>query len=700
MSEEKAPAPAATDATAAPAPPPVDPAVVEAKFKLVRSVGEECIADEELKNLLAKKPDVRCYDGFEPSGRLHIAQGLFKAVNVNKCTQAGCTFIFWVADWFALMNDKMGGDLAKIRAVGEYLIEVWTAAGMDMSKVEFRWSSDDINQNAKDYWKRTLDIGRRNTLNRIKKCCQIMGRTEGKLTAAQILYPLMQCTDIFFLKADICQLGVDQRKVNMLAREYCDLIGKKLKPVILSHHMLAGLLEGQQKMSKSNPDSAIFMEDTPEDVARKIGQAYCPRVKQQAEAINEDGEIAANKDKNPVLEYLEFIIFTQESQIPFKAGGRSFDTYAAVEEAFLGGDLSEKDMKDGLVAALNSLLDPIRTHFASSEKARKLLEQIREWRKDGATPAVPAAAPAAANGGPSAIAWIPCLIKVPLNTVANLAREIEKFQGGKMTVIVPDWAAFASNDLNGDEKGIDNVLEYNLGIFKSQFNKSVTFVKQSELILKDPSSYWINAIAAGRKLDLGAVEASRNVTNAGQVIASLMRVADAAAVGATAVLDNGHDENVNDVVVQYFGESVVSRVRVGPEVYPALCDPKVAPTSADFFYADDTDKDLQKKIKSAFCAPQDPATSMIVLAQMYCAKDGAFTVSRKPDLGGDKDFKDPAEIVTDYTSGALHPGDLKAAVTKCVLKDTESQRKFLASPEMTKLATGVKNAEKKLAKAK
>ena len=29
-------------------------------------------------------------------------------------------------------------------------------------------------------------------------------------------------------------------------------------------------------MSKSNPDSAIFMEDTPEDVNRKIKKAFCP----------------------------------------------------------------------------------------------------------------------------------------------------------------------------------------------------------------------------------------------------------------------------------------------------------------------------------------------------------------------------------------------------------------------------------------
>lgn len=55
---------------------------------------------------------------------MHIAQGVLKAINVNKCTKAGCTFIFWVADWFALLNNKMGGDLQKIKTVGEYMIEV------------------------------------------------------------------------------------------------------------------------------------------------------------------------------------------------------------------------------------------------------------------------------------------------------------------------------------------------------------------------------------------------------------------------------------------------------------------------------------------------------------------------------------------------------------------------------------------------
>lgn len=65
----------------------------------------------------------------------------------------------------------------------------------------------------------------------------------------------------------------------MLAREYCVAAKIKRKPIILSHHMLYGLKAGQEKMSKSDPDSAVFMEDSEEDVRRKIMAAYCPSKK-------------------------------------------------------------------------------------------------------------------------------------------------------------------------------------------------------------------------------------------------------------------------------------------------------------------------------------------------------------------------------------------------------------------------------------
>eukprot|EP01084_Bolivina_argentea_P237335 398883_1 len=253
---------------------------ISRRLEIAASIGEEIIGFEELRLIFEKKKTRPiAYDGFEPSGRMHIAQGILKAINVNKLTSVGCDFVFWIADWFALLNNKMGGDLNKIRIVGQYMIEVWKAAGMNMKHVYFRWCSDDINNNSNKYWLRVIDISKMFSITRTKRCCTILGRSESDdMPTANLLYACMQCSDIFFLKADICQLGMDQRKVNMLAREYATKTMNKTKnknknkiypPVVISHHMLMGLKQGQEKMSKSMSDSAIFMEDTQDELNRQ-----------------------------------------------------------------------------------------------------------------------------------------------------------------------------------------------------------------------------------------------------------------------------------------------------------------------------------------------------------------------------------------------------------------------------------------------
>lgn len=128
----------------------------------------------------------------------------------------------------------------------------------------------------------------------------------------------MQCADIFFLKADICQLGMDQRKVNVLAREYCDMIGRKFKPIILSHVMLPGLKEGQEKMAKSDPTSAIFMDDSEADVNSKIKSCFCP-----PKVI----------EKNPVVAYIEHIIFP------------AVGSFGVTRDAANGGDVYVFDLR-------------------------------------------------------------------------------------------------------------------------------------------------------------------------------------------------------------------------------------------------------------------------------------------------------------------------------------------------------------------
>lgn len=347
---------------------------IDDRIKLIMSVGEECHTEEGLRLLLQKKPTPPvCYDGFEPSGRMHIAQGIQKSINVNKLTDAGCTFVFWVADWFAQLNNKMGGDLKKIRVVGQYFVEVWKACGMNMDNVKFLWASDEINKRPDEYWRRVMNIATLNSVTRVKRCCTIMGRGDGDdLSAAQIMYPCMQCADIFFLKADICQLGMDQRKVNMLAREYCDQTKPKIKnkPIILSHHMMPGLKQGQEKMSKSDPSSAIFMEDSTQDVNSKIKGAYCPE---------------KTVEGNPVLEYLKFLIFPKLGSLAISrsdqnGGDKTFSSYDELEADFASGALHPGDLKPAVAKAINAMLQPVRDHFKNDPAARKLLEQVKRYK--------------------------------------------------------------------------------------------------------------------------------------------------------------------------------------------------------------------------------------------------------------------------------------------------------------------------------
>jgi len=275
------------------------------------------------------------------------------------------------------MNHKLGGDLEKIKKAGKLMIEVWKACGMNMENVEFLWTSDEINNNADKYWSLVLDIATRFNLNRIKKCTQIMGREESdELAASQIFYPVMQCADIFFLKADICSLGVDQRKVNMLARDYCDKVdisklGRRTKPVILSHHMILGL-DGT-KMSKSNPENAIFMDDSPADIKRKVGRAFCE---------------PQNIEKNPPLEYAKHILFERlpngvviERNEKHSTGGNlHYKTYEEMEASFKSGELHPSDLKANLIKYLSDFLKPVQDHFNNNPEAKKLRDEVASFK--------------------------------------------------------------------------------------------------------------------------------------------------------------------------------------------------------------------------------------------------------------------------------------------------------------------------------
>ncbi|MCH7902868.1 tyrosine--tRNA ligase [archaeon] len=351
---------------------------LETRLKLIQEVGEEIITEEHLKEVLQTNNKPLAYDGFEPSGKIHIAQGILRAINVNKMTRAGCQFNLLVADWHGWANNKLGGNLENIQKAGKYMVEVWKVAGMDMSKVKFLWASDFVKDD--NYWNKVMKVALNSTLKRIVRTGQIMGRNETDvLQASQIIYPCMQAADIFHMDIDIAQLGMDQRKVNVLARELAPKLGYK-KPVAVHHHMLLGLTpinsnaQGvdravELKMSKSKPNSAIFMTDSKKEVEYKLNKAFCP------EKIVTD---------NPVLDYCRNIVFESFKEVnverPDKFGGNiSFGSYAELEGAYVDGSLHPMDLKQTTARYINELLDPVRKHFEKNSKASNLLKEVNSF---------------------------------------------------------------------------------------------------------------------------------------------------------------------------------------------------------------------------------------------------------------------------------------------------------------------------------
>jgi len=350
---------------------------LERRLELIlREPTEEVITLQELKQLLETEAHPIAYDGFEPSGLAHIPFAVLRAIKLRDMLEAGCRFKLLLADWHAALNNKMDGDLEKIRRVGEYFVEVWRAAGIDTHSVEIVWASDLASD--PDYWRLVIQVARNTTLKRILRCLPIMGRKEGELQeAAQVIYPSMQVSDIFTLEAKICQLGLDQRRANILARE----LGPKLgfwKPVAVHHHMLMGLsgptnptgldeseridIEISSKMSKSKPETSIFVHDSQEVIREKIMAAYCPP--RQAAG-------------NPVLEYCRYIIFrimgTLSVDRPAKYGGPiEYYSYGALERDYVEGNLHPLDLKNAVASALYEMLEPIRRHFENDARAREM----------------------------------------------------------------------------------------------------------------------------------------------------------------------------------------------------------------------------------------------------------------------------------------------------------------------------------------
>jgi tyrosyl-tRNA synthetase len=355
---------------------------IERKIELIcRSPTEEVLTPQGLRELLESEDHPIAYNGWEPSGLAHLGTGIICAYKMKDFTAAGLRFKAFLATWHAWLNNKFSGDLVLIRKAADLFRYSWIALGVPADKIEFIYSDEEYKD--LNFWAKTVKIAKNLTIARTTRTLEIAGRKETEARyVSDFLYTPMQVADIFHMNVKICQLGMDQRKANVVAREIGEKIGN-YKPVCVHHHLLQGLEkpnlwpipEGQRKealasakMSKSNPASCIFIYDSFEEIQKKMKRAFCPERKIEF---------------NPVIDICKHIIFREKEILTVsrqqKFGGTiEFTSFSELKKAYEEGKLHPQDLKNAVAIHLSEILDPVRRYFANHKEAMNCLNIIKK----------------------------------------------------------------------------------------------------------------------------------------------------------------------------------------------------------------------------------------------------------------------------------------------------------------------------------
>ena len=324
---------------------------------------EEIVTQNELIELLKVNSSPKHYIGLEISGFLHLGSLISTGFKINDFIKAGVRCTIFLADWHTLINDKLGGDWEMISKVSKYYQDAFKIICPEANIV----LGSDLYEEKTEYWSELVKFTKHMSLARTMRTLTIMGRTENeeKIDLAKLLYPPMQAVDIHSLDVDIAHAGMDQRKIHMLVREIFPKMKWKV-PIAIHHKLLPGLSKPPEnnnsqvlgKMSKSDPNSGIFIHNSDDEIRTKIKKAWC-----------EEGNI----ENNPLLEISNQIIFHEYDNMkvvrPEKFGGViEYSDYNQLKKDFVEKRLHPIDLKQTVGNYLVKIISPIREKLNLDEE--------------------------------------------------------------------------------------------------------------------------------------------------------------------------------------------------------------------------------------------------------------------------------------------------------------------------------------------
>jgi len=214
--------------------------------------------------------------GIQPSGRLHIGNylgALSNFVTLQNSNNYEC--FFPLVDYHSISEDYEPKEKQKMVLD---LLANFLAAGLDPKKSAIFLQSQ-IPEHTELAWIFNC-ITPKAELERMTQYKDKSQKQSKNINMGLFDYPVLMAADILIYKATAVPVGIDQKQhlelTNVIARKFNNRFGeffKEIKPLWTSFPKVMDLKHPDKKMSKSEPDGCLFLDDSPEQVAEKLKKA-------------------------------------------------------------------------------------------------------------------------------------------------------------------------------------------------------------------------------------------------------------------------------------------------------------------------------------------------------------------------------------------------------------------------------------------
>lgn len=228
------------------------------------------------KEVIPMRYKVDVLTGIRPTGDLTVANYLGAVMPIIELQNEGLSTVVFVADLHALTDSEPV-------VVKQYTYEVvadYIALGIDPNKTKIYLQSDIAGEvtTFAALLARHITVAELLRVPTLKDKLRANARPE-TANALLFLYPVLMAADILLNRAEKVPVGEDQLAHMEVTRELARRFNKRYGEIfpipralqVKSFRLLS--LKGGGKMSKTNPEGAIFLTDSVEEAARKIKAA-------------------------------------------------------------------------------------------------------------------------------------------------------------------------------------------------------------------------------------------------------------------------------------------------------------------------------------------------------------------------------------------------------------------------------------------